>query len=149
MLRWLLAMTLVCATGTCLAHPIAASIGEAHWRPARGVFEIAIRLPTHDVQTKLKTVNVQPAALKAWVLTDFRVDGVPPTWVGAEVKPDSTWIYLEAKAKAGARVTLRHGLLFDISPMQVNTLNLSIGVEKLTLGFTPAHAERSVLVPGD
>lgn len=142
------ALALVCLTGAASAHPIAASFGEAHWRPARGLFEIAIRLPTHDVQTKLKTVDVTPEALKTWVLADFRVDGAAPVWVGAEVKPDSVWVYLEATAKPGTRVSIRHLLLFDVSPMQVNTLNVSIGVERLTLGFTRVEAERSIVVPG-
>ena len=147
MIRAAILGLLLMATGA-QAHPIEASIGDAHWRPARGVFEIALRLPTHDVQAKLKTVNVDPAALEAWVLTRFAVNGEPPTWIGAEVKPDSTWIYLEAKAKPGTTVRLRHALLFELSPMQVNTLNVTIGVEKLTLGFTREKAEQTIVGPG-
>lgn len=142
------ALALICWTGMALAHPIAASFGEAHWRPARGVFEIAIRLPTHDVQTKLKTVDVDAGALKAWVLAKFLVDGSAPRWIGAEVKPGGTWVYLEATVKPGTRVRIRNALLFDVSPMQINTLNVSIGVERVTLGFTRVEAERSIVVPG-
>lgn len=142
-MRWvplraaLLASVLLC--GAALAHPTAASLGQAHWRPARQVIEVALRLPTHDVITALKTPQIDARALKDWVLNAFVVRGRALNWVGTEGDAADTWVYFEIPAKAGETLHLQHALLFELSTRQVNSLTVHAGAAHETLQFAP-HA---------
>lgn len=133
---------------TALAHPTAASLGQAHWRPQRQVIEVALRLPTHDVMAALKTSKIDAKSLKNWVLRDFVVRGRTLGWVGTDGDAADTWVYFEIPAKAGEELHLQHGLLFDLSTLQVNSLTVHVGTAHETLQFTPTTPVQTWRVPG-
>jgi hypothetical protein len=134
--------------GVAFAHPTAASLGQAHWRPQRQVIEVALRLPTHDVIAALKTPKIDARMLKDWVLRDFVVRGRALRWVGTEGDAADTWVYFEIPATAGEKLHLQHGLLFDLSTLQVNSLTVHVGKEHETLQFTPTTPVQTWRVPG-
>lgn len=137
----------ICLVGSALAHPIAATIGEGHWRPKRGVIEVSLRLPTHDVQAALGGKRVDEESLQALIRKGFSVDGAVLGWVGSELKPESTWVYFEVPGKAGQALVIRNHLLFARSTQQVNTLNLTLGAQRVTLQWSAGEPTQRVTLP--
>lgn len=133
--------------GIAAAHPTHVTIGEAHWRPARQVVEVSLRLPTHHVQRVMSDLLVDRAALQAYVRQGFLVDGATLGWIGAEIAVDETWVHFEIPAKAGQILTLRNRLFFERSPSQVNTVNLDLGPRRLTLQWSAGAPTQQVTLP--
>lgn len=157
-------MRLLCATLILLAHdvqshPVAATLGEAHWRPAQGTLEVAIRVPTHDLVDALARRGVDlfgpggEAGAQRYVSETIEVHTPSGRqairWVGLEDDPTESWIYFEVPLASLAGTTLSHRLFFEQAPTQVNTLNLHDGPRAWTLVFSTQHPTHPVLPPGD
>lgn len=120
------------------AHPVHVTMGEAHHRPERGVIEVALQVPAHDLNAALAAagtpVRLDDAAsgetIFAWLRPRFGVTNVdgrpaPLEWVGHEAQMRDVWLYFEiAVPKSLSGLCFRDSIFADVSPTQVNTLHL-------------------------
>jgi hypothetical protein len=111
------------------AHPVAATLGEAHWRPSG--LEVALTVPTHDLVAALARRGDDlfgeggEAAVGRYLAAHFVVASmagpVALRFVGVESGPEQSTIFFEVPGD-GVGVTVQHRLFFELSPNQVNTL---------------------------
>lgn len=66
----------------------------------------------------------------------------PVRWLGHEITPKGTWLYLEVMApKAGwGAATVRNTLFFELEPTQINVLTLRDRGIKRSVSFTRSSA---------
>ena len=166
-LALLLLAGLAGATSALRAHPIHTSLAEADYNARTRKLEIALRVFADDFEQALSaragrkiSLDRTPAAeldalAFAYVQDRFTIrlpSAAPaaPAWVGRELR-DATnelWLYLEAPLPGGVEgVRVRHALLAEIFPDQLNSVRVRAGSRQVTLLFPPGHAERTVTFP--
>lgn len=135
------------------AHAYHASIMEARLNPKTGQLEVALKVFTDDLETALSVGQPRrlslpelPAAqltplLAAYVRRTVSIgtrpgEALPISYVGQQAEKDAQWLYFSVKLPATARsLTLRHRLLLEQFPDQMNIVNLEAGGKKQSALF--------------
>lgn len=136
------------------AHAYHASIMELRVNPQKQRLEVALKLFTDDLEKALSVnqaapvrLDVTPRAqldpllgslLRRSVQFSARPNEpqLPLTLVGLQKESDAYWLYFTVPLPATARgVSLRHQLLQDLFPDQMNIVNLDANGRKQSLLF--------------
>jgi hypothetical protein len=149
----LLATLLVLLIGlsTAFAHAYHASVMDLRLNAKTQQLEVALKIFTDDLETTLskgqpkpvtldQTAVVQPlmaAYLRRTVSFGTKPgETLPLNYVGMEREKDAHWVYFSVKLPRPVQtVTLRHHLLMDQFPDQMNIVNLEAGGKKQSALF--------------
>lgn len=161
--RWLLlAGLLLLLRLPAVAHPYHASIMELRYNAQKLQLEIALKVFSDDFEQALskgqptiisfdKTPKAQLHALVTQVLrrsVQFGTkpgEALPLTLLGIQHENDAQWLYFSVKLpKPTQRLTLRHSLLLDTFPDQMNVVNLEAGKKKETTLFREGEEVREL-----
>lgn len=146
------------------AHAYHASIMEARLNPKTQQLEVALKVFTDDLETALSkgqprrlSLSDMPAAqltplLAGYVRRRVQIGGkpgeaLPLTYVGQQVEKDAHWLYFSVKLPAGKPLhglTLRHRLLLEQFPDQMNIVNLEAGGKKQSALFREGAEEQQL-----
>lgn len=150
-------LVLVAAAG---AHAYHASIMEARLNPGKQQLEVALKVFTDDLETALSSGQPRrvslaetPAAqlnslLAGYLRRTVAVgtkpgEALPLSYLGQQVEKDAHWLYFSVKLPATARgLTLRHRLLLEQFPDQMNIVNLEAGGKKQSALFRDGNEEQ-------
>ena len=140
-----------------------ASILEVRHNPQKQRLEMALKIFTDDLEKVLSVdqpapvrLDVTPRAQLNPLLQQLLIRSVqlslrpgqpaqPLTLVGLQKEADAYWLYFTAPAPAGTtRLTLRHRLLYDLFPDQMNIVNLNAGGQKQSLLFRQGEDQQEV-----
>jgi hypothetical protein len=152
----------IAAAASTSAHRSKAALTTIERNPVSGRIEIVHSLHWHDAELglaqstgiarlSLTTVESQ-ARLALYVeerfdLADARTSQVLPLeLVGAELSGDYVMIYQELAADLPGGLAVRHDVLRDVFPEQVNQVNLLQGSEVRSLVFTGQDTWKTVIV---
>lgn len=161
----LAALLLTASAPWVRAHPLHTSFAEADYRPATNRLEVALRVFADDLEAALSaaagrriSLTTTPAdefnaLVQAYTTRHFTVRpaaGTPATlqWVGRELKDrdNEVWLYFELALPGGIEgARIRHALLEDSFPSQINTVRVRDGKRQATLVFFPERAEKVVV----
>jgi hypothetical protein len=164
MQRWPAMIAALCTAAVLHAHPGHASFAEAGYNHASGRLEIAVRVSAEDFEAALTRRARHPVSLdrtpaaefdqlaQAYLAESFTVkarDGTraPHHWVGRELRDgtDELWLYFEAALPGGvAGARLRHAVLLELNPGQLNSIRVRDGPREVTLVFHPDPGEQTV-----
>jgi hypothetical protein len=160
-----LALTLALLLAPPLAaHPIHTSIAEADYNRTSQKLEVALRVFIDDFEAGLSAFAQKPVVLgrtpaaefdglaRAYLAAKFTVrlpDGTlaGQVWVGREVKErdNELWLYFELPLPAGVEgCRVRHNLLGEQFPNQINSVRVRDANRRLTLVFLPKQTEKTV-----
>ncbi|RSK47668.1 DUF6702 family protein [Hymenobacter rigui] len=135
------------------AHAYHASIMELRFNPEKQRLEMALKIFTDDLEKELSNGKTAPvrtdqltrAQLNPLLLDVLRrsvqfsvrpAETLPLTLVGLQKETDAYWLYFTAPLPAAATgVTLRHRLLLELFPDQMNIVNLDVKGQKQSLLF--------------
>ncbi|RAK65303.1 hypothetical protein DLM85_17395 [Hymenobacter edaphi] len=152
-------MSLVLVTAAW-AHAYHASIMEARVNAKTQQLEVALKIFTDDLEAALSagqprhlSLAETPAArltpllagyLRRTVAIGTRPgEALPITYAGQQVEKDAHWLYFSVKLPAAARgLTLRHRLLMEQFPDQMNIVNLEAGGKKQSALFREGNEEQ-------
>ena len=158
-------IVIACACTTLArAHPIHRSIAEADYSRATQTLEVALRVFADDFEAALSarakrkiSLEKTPAAeidalAHAYLTETFTVkssDGTAavPRWVGRELKDaeNELWFYFEVSLPSGVEgARIRHAVLGEMFPDQLNSVLVRDADRKATLVFLPTHNEKPV-----
>jgi len=160
MLHWLrkaaLAAALLC--GAAAAHNYHMGLADIGYNADTGNTEIVHTYTAHDVEALLAKLHGRQfdlgleedqQALRRYLDRRFvlTVNGrrVPLQWVGIKASADTITVYQQLEKTAlPAGAVLRNGVLTDLLPAQLNTVNVggSAGRAAATLTFTAAKEEQ-------
>ncbi len=161
---------LVLALGLLAAargHEVRTSFAEADHRPEKGFLEVSIRVFADDFEAALAKRAGKPVSLaktppaefdalaKAYLAEHFTVRsaaGQPALqrWVGRQLDDaaNELWLFVEYPLAGDADGALiRHGLLRERFPNQLNSVLVRAGARAVTLVFFPDPRERTVRFP--
>ena len=144
-----------------LAHAYHASIAELRYNPAKRQVEISIKVFIDDLekalsQDQLTAVHLDEpraqALAAAYLQRSLRVgtkpgEALPLQFVGMQAEQDAYWLHARVSLPAGRPLTglrLRHTLLLDLFPDQMNIVNLEAGGKKQSALFRAGHEEQEV-----
>ncbi len=147
-----------------LAHPIKTSIAEANYHRPSQKLAVALRVFVDDFEAAVSAHALRPISLAktspaefeacahAYVAATFTVrtrEGTPaaPHWVRREVKETTNelWFHFEVPLPGGVEgARLRHGVLADHFPSQINSVRVHDDGRKATLVFLPKQTEKTV-----
>ena len=144
-----------------LAHAYHASIAEMRYNPARRQVEISIKVFIDDLEKALS--QGQPAAVHldepraqtlaaAYLQRNLRIGTKPGEalslqFVGLQREQDAYWLHARVSLPAGRPLTslrLRHTLLLDLFPDQMNIVNLEVGGKKQSALFRAGNEEQEL-----
>ncbi|MBX0290815.1 hypothetical protein K3G63_10220 [Hymenobacter sp. HSC-4F20] len=149
----LVVVLLVAGQGLAWAHAYHASIMEVRFNPEKQRLEIALKIFIDDLEKGLsvgKPTPVRTDQLPRPQLDPLLMDllrrsvqfsarpgqALPLTLVGLQKETDSYWLYFTAPLPASATsVSLRHQLLLNLFPDQMNIVNLDARGKKQSLLF--------------
>ncbi|QJX45807.1 hypothetical protein HMJ29_02195 [Hymenobacter taeanensis] len=144
------------------AHAYHASIMELRYNPQKLQLEIALKLFSDDFEKALSVGQAKGISLdkspKEQVNTlvtqlvrrslEFSTkpgEVLPLTLVGIQHEHDSHWVYFTAKLpRPVPEVTLRHKLMLDVFPDQMNVVNLEANGQKQTLLFREGQEQQQL-----
>ncbi len=152
----------VAAAASASAHRSKSALTTIERNPVSGRIEIVHSLHWHDAELglaestgiarlSLTTVESQ-ARLALYVeerfgLADAKTSQVLPLeLVGAEVSGDYVMVYQELAADLPAALAVRHDVLRDVFPEQVNQVNLLQASKVRSLVFTGQDTWKTVIV---
>lgn len=157
----LCAALLVGASATASAHRFHFGMTDISYNERTGSIEIVHTFTTHDIDPLMLNLYQRQvdlgdpqdqALLREYVERQFWLaakDGkrMPIQWIGMTVDANSVVIYQEIENTPLARVaTIRQGILIDVLPEQVNTVNLNAGGAVRSLTFTRKSIEQPIPV---
>jgi hypothetical protein len=146
------------------AHAYHASIMEARLNPKTQQLEVALKVFTDDLETALSSGRPRhlslaetPAAQLTPLLSGYLRrclsvgtkpgETLPLNYLGQQVEKDAYWLYFSVKLPAGAPVkglNLRHRLLMEQFPDQMNIVNLEAGGKKQSALFRDGNEEQQL-----
>jgi hypothetical protein len=150
-LKALLAAALLCVSAAAGAHRFHMGITEVAFNPRTGSTEIVHTYMAHDIEALLMNMYQRQfdltdpedqQVLRKYVEERFALKGtdnkrLPVRWVGMTADSQSVTIYQELEnAPLSKTVSIRHGVLADFLPDQVNTVNLNDAGKIRSLTFT-------------
>lgn len=164
MKRWPAIIAGLCTAAVLHAHPGHSSYAEADYNAATGRLEIALRVSAEDLEAALTRRAQRPIArertpaaefdrlAQAYLAESFTVkagDGTPAPhrWIGRELKgsTDELWLYFEADLPGGVTgARLRHAVLLEVNPGQLNSVRVRAGPREVILVFHPDPGEKTV-----
>ncbi|WP_139919978.1 DUF6702 family protein [Hymenobacter sp. DG01] len=158
----LVAAFLLLAHLVAWAHAYHASIMEVRFNPGKQRLEMALKIFIDDLEQGLsvgKTTPVRTDQLSRAQLDPLLMDllrrsvqfssrpgqALPFTLVGLQKEKDSYWIYFTAPLPTTATgVSLRHQLLLDLFPDQMNIVNLEAKGNKQSLLFRDGETQQQL-----
>ncbi len=164
----LVALVLGLLVPAAIAHPVHTSIADADYNRATKKLEVAVRVFADDFEAALSAVSGKKISLERTPPAEFdalalrylreRFTVIPTgsnqpvslTWVGRELKDAANvvWLYFEVPLPGGIEgARLRHALLGEVFPDQLNSVRVRAGTRQVTLLFPPGQAERAVTFP--
>ncbi|WP_307719430.1 DUF6702 family protein [Massilia cavernae] len=148
----------MCLSAAAQAHRYHAGLTDISFNVRSGSTEIVHTYMTHDVEALLANLYQRQFDLndpddeailrkyveqQFWLLAQDKAR-LPLRWVGMTVDTQSVTIYQEAEATPLARIgAIRHGVLADFLPDQVNTVNLNEGGAVRSLTFVRTNPEQA------
>ncbi|MDH4047990.1 MAG: hypothetical protein OEW68_06305 [Gammaproteobacteria bacterium] len=161
--RGTLSLFLLClAVTSATAHRAKSGLTTIEFNATSGLLEIVHSLHWHDAELGLAEVTGDPqlslvalearARLALYVEERFALaDGksgekLPLVLVGAELSGDYVLIYQELDSALPALLAVRHDVLRDVIPEQVNQLNLLLGDAVQTLTFSGDDGWKTIVV---
>ena len=158
----LLPLLLLMLSLAAWAHTYHASILELRFNPEKQRLEMALKIFIDDLEKDLskgksapvRTDQLSRAQLNP-LLQDLLLRSVqlsrtagkplPLTLVGLQKETDAYWVYFTAPLPATATgITLRHQLLLDIFPDQMNIVNLDAKGRKQSLLFREGEEQQQL-----
>ncbi|MDX1909529.1 MAG: DUF6702 family protein [Bacteroidia bacterium] len=148
---WILPLLLLCLLSARPAHPFYLSVSEIYHNPTTHQFEISIRVFTEDLEKAIQaqgegflmlgTEQEAPRAdalLMAYVSrqVSLQVQGQPVTlrWVGKEIEPESSWLYLESvPVQQVAACRIENRLFTELFEAQQNIVHTHINGHKKSI----------------
>ncbi len=143
---------LLFATAPFFAHRKPEALTTIEHNANTGTIEIVHRLHAHDAEQALAKVLHKPqltldsiearAQLALYVEKRFQIvdqaskEPVTLTLIGAEHDGEYALVFQETESPLPNTIALRHDVLRDVFPNQVNTVNLSLNSKIRTLIFT-------------
>ncbi|RSK35521.1 DUF6702 family protein [Hymenobacter metallilatus] len=144
------------------AHAYHASIMELRFNPGKQRLEVALKVFIDDLEKELS--NGKPAPVRTDQLSRTQLDPLllellrrsvqfstrpgttlPLTLVGLQKEKDAYWLYFTAPLPASATgVTLRHQLLLELFPDQMNIVNLEAKGQKQSLLFRDGEVQQQL-----
>ena len=144
----LLLPVLLLSTLAVWAHAYHATIMDVRYNPTKQQLEIALKVFTDDFEMALSTG--QPATIsldhsprplvtqlttallrKSLVFSDKKGVSLPLQLLGLQKENDAHWLYCTIKLpRSFSGFTLRHSLLLDHFPDQMNIVNVEAGGKK-------------------
>ncbi|RSK45723.1 DUF6702 family protein [Hymenobacter perfusus] len=159
---FLLPLLLLTLSLAVWAHTYHASILELRFNPEKQRLEMALKIFIDDLEKDLskgKAVPVRTDQLSRAQLNPLLQDllrrsvqlsrtagkPLPLTLVGLQKETDAYWVYFTAPLPATATgITLRHQLLLDIFPDQMNIVNLDAKGRKQSLLFREGEEQQQL-----
>ncbi|GGG62189.1 DUF6702 family protein [Hymenobacter glacieicola] len=144
------------------AHAYHASIMELRFNPEKQRLEMALKIFIDDLEkglsvgkpTPIRTDQLSRAQLNPLLMDLLRRsvqfstrpgETLPLTLVGLQKEKDSYWLYFTAPLPASASgLTLRHKLLLDLFPDQMNIVNLEAKGQKQSLLFRDGEEQQQL-----
>ncbi|GAB3834980.1 hypothetical protein GCM10028821_30530 [Hymenobacter jeollabukensis] len=142
------------------AHAYHASVMEARVNAKTQQLEVALKIFSDDLEAALSAGQPRhlsladvPAAQLTPLLAGYLRrtvtigtkpgEALPITYAGQQVEKDAHWLYFSVKLPASARsLTLRHRLLMEQFPDQMNIVNLEAGGKKQSALFREGNEEQ-------
>ncbi|MCC3157281.1 hypothetical protein LJ737_08525 [Hymenobacter sp. 15J16-1T3B] len=142
------------------AHAYHASIMEARLNAKTQQLEVALKVFSDDLETALSAgqprhlslSEMAPAQLTPLLATYVRRtvaigtrpgEALPITYIGQQTEKDAQWLYFSVKLPAAARgLNLRHRLLLEQFPDQMNVVNLEAAGKKQSALFREGNEEQ-------
>ena len=158
-LKALLACALLCVSAAAGAHRFHMGITEVAYNARTKSTEIVHTYMAHDVEALMLNMYQRQFDLtdpddqlvfRKYVEERFSLKGadgkrLPLRWVGMTADSQSVTIYQELEnAPLSKTVGIRHAILTDFLPDQVNTVNYSAGGSLRTFGFNARQSELSI-----
>ncbi|GAB2768694.1 hypothetical protein HNQ93_000207 [Hymenobacter luteus] len=158
----LVAALLLAAHVVAWAHAYHASILEVRFNPGKQRLEMALKIFIDDLEqslsvgkpTPVRTDQLARAQLDPLLMELLRRSvqfsarpgqALPLTLVGLQKEKDSYWVYFTAPMPAAATsVSLRHQLLLDLFPDQMNIVNLEAKGQKQSLLFRDGETQQQL-----
>jgi hypothetical protein len=149
-LKPLLAAALLCISAAAGAHRFHFGITDISYNERTGSTEIVHTYMAHDIEALLANLYQRQfdlsdpddqEVLRKYVEQQFWLKAqddsrLPVRWIGMTVDPQSVVIYQEAAhTPLSKAAVIRHGVLVDFLPDQVNTVNLNESGSVRTLTF--------------
>lgn len=141
---------LIFATGI-YAHRTPEALTAIEYNPNTESTEIAHRLHVHDVEPNMDRILEESgqsleaiegrARVSLYVHERFSIisngenEPIALSLVGAEVEGDYLYVYQEYGEKLTGSLKIRNGILRDVFPMQINTVNIKVGSRVRSLVF--------------
>ena len=156
-LKALLAAALLCVSAAAGAHRFHMGITEVAYNPRTKSTEIVHTYMAHDIEALLMNTYQRQFDLtdpddqlvfRKYIEERFALKGadnkrLPLRWVGMTADSQSVTIYQELEnAPLSKTVSVRHAVLTDFLPDQVNTVNLNDAGKIRSLTFTIKAAEQ-------
>jgi len=156
-LKALLAAALLCVSAAADAHRFHMGITELAYNPRTKSTEIVHTYMAHDIEALLMTKYQRQfdlgdpkdqEVLRKYVDERFVLKGrdnarLQVEWIGMTADSQSVVIYQELKnAPLSKTAAIRHSILVDLLPDQVNTVNLNDGGAVRSLTFSAAAPEQ-------
>jgi hypothetical protein len=153
MRRFLLLCSLLAVALAAAAHAYHASIMEVRYNAPKQQLEVALKVFTDDFEKALsagqprsvtfeESPKPQVTTLVTALLTRSVTFGTKPgealplKFIGFQKEGDSHWLYFSVKlAKPVPGIYLRHHLLLDTFPDEMNIVNLEAGGKKQSALF--------------
>lgn len=155
--RRLCAVLLLCVSAAAGAHRFHFGMTDISYNARTGSTEIVHTYTAHDIDALLLTRHGRQfdlgdpedqQVLRKYIESQFWIAGkdgkrLPLQWVGMTVDAQSVVIYQELEKTPLARAAvIRQGVLADLLPEQVNTVNLNEGGRVHSLTFMRQKLEQ-------
>ncbi|HEX8350587.1 MAG TPA: DUF6702 family protein [Hymenobacter sp.] len=144
------------------AHAYHASIMELHYNPTKQQLEVALKVFTDDFEKALSTgqprsvsleqspkpqvTTLVTALLRRSILVGTKPgEALPMQFVGIQKETDAHWLYFTVKlSKPATTIYLRHKLLLDTFPDQMNIVNVEANGKKQSALFREGEEEQKL-----
>ncbi len=152
--RVLLVLAGLCLSLSASAHRMPMGMTTVTYNPATDSVEIVHRLHRHDAEEAMVQVIGEPgvdllqlsvqARLALYTETHFQIarvvegevgDALPLQLLGAELDGDYVLVYQELSGRLPDEIAIRHDVLRDLFPDQVNQVNITTTSGIKTLVF--------------
>ena len=145
-------------------HEYYVSVATAEYNSKEKVLEVGLKVFTDDLERTISTNTEMPVKLsdakQSADADDFLAEYLEQrfviarngklqelTYVGKEVGVDETWLYFQLKMPASGTFWVKHTVLFDVFPSQVNIVHFEVNGNKQSHYFTADKPQIELTLP--
>lgn len=145
-------------------HEYYVSVATAEYNAKDGVLEVGLKVFTDDLERtinqntaqQLKLSDAKQSASADEFLAEYLEQRFVLTkagklleliYVGKEVGLDETWLYFQIAMPASGTLWMKHTVLFDVFPSQVNIVHFEVNGKKQSQYFTRDKPQIELTLP--